>query len=269
MQPVAKLNIALRSITKTGYLVVEGFINCDGGPTTITLSRTLNIYDDSTTDNREHNAIVNIEGSNNETFPLYETGDGVYTSSPLQLNPDEKYRLNIKTQYGKEYASDYSNYRTTPEIDSLSWARDNNGVKIYINTHDDQTQPGYYYWKYEETWEIHSKYYSSLQYTYSPGNPIPTGVGYRNQDQSPDTALYRCWMDMPSSNVNIGSSEKLSRNLIYFPIMSIEPQSRKLSVLYSIKVDQYALSKDAYNYLKILKTNSEDIGSIFGPSLLN
>ncbi|HEU5052317.1 MAG TPA: hypothetical protein VFT78_04350, partial [Hanamia sp.] len=31
---------------KTGYLVVEGFINSDGGPTTITLSRTLRLYDD-------------------------------------------------------------------------------------------------------------------------------------------------------------------------------------------------------------------------------
>ena len=54
--------------------------------------------------------MVNIEGSNNETFPLYETGDGVYMSSPLQLNSNEKYRLRIKTQYGKEYVSDFSAY---------------------------------------------------------------------------------------------------------------------------------------------------------------
>jgi hypothetical protein len=248
---------------KTGYLVVEGFIN-GNGTTSISITRTIKLYD-TVRDVNEHSAIVSIEGQNNESFPLYETGGGVYTSSPLQLNSNEKYRLNIKTQDGKEYASDYSNYRTTPDIDSLSWTRDNSGVKIYINTHDDQNQPGYYYWKYEETWEINSTYYSSLQYAYSPGSPIPIGVGYRNQDQSPDIALYRCWLNLPSSNVNIGSSEKLSRNLIYFPIMSIEPQSRKLSVLYSIIVDQYALSKDAYDYLKILKTNSEEIGSITGP----
>jgi hypothetical protein len=250
---------------KTGYLVVEGLINSDGGPTTITLSRTLKIYDDSTRDNREHNAIVNIEGSNNETFPLYETGDGVYRSSPLLLNSSEKYRLRIKTQYGKEYASDFSGYRTTPVIDSLSWKRNSDGVKIYISTHDDQNQPGYYYWKYDETWEIHSTYYSSLQYIYPQGSVLPSGVGSRNKDQTPDTSLYRCWQDFPSSNVNIGSSEKLSRDLIYFPIMAIEPQSRKLSVLYSIKVFQYATSKEAYDYLKILKTNSENIGSITGP----
>ncbi len=250
---------------KTGYLVVEGFINSDGGPTTITLSRTLKIYDDSTRDSREHNAIVNIEGTNNETFPLYETGNGVYTSLPLQLDSNEKYRLKIKTQFGKEYESDYSNYRPTPGVDSLSWKRDNNGVKIYINTHDDKVQPGYYNWKYEETWEIHSTYYSTIQYLYNPGNPIPFGVGYRNQNQSADTALYKCWQHVISSNVNIGSSEKLTHNLIYFPIMLMEPESRKLSVLYSIKVFQNAISKENYNYFKILKTNSEQIGSITGP----
>src|SRR5665213_797683 len=251
--------------TKTGYLVVEGFINSGNGPTTITLSRTINVYDDSTIDSHEHNAIMIIECENTESYPLYETGDGVYTSSSLQLNSNEKYRLKIKTQYGKEYESDYSSYRTTPDIGSLSWTRDNNGVKIYINTHDDQVQPGYYYWKYEETWEIHSTYYSTIQYLYNPGSPLPYGVGYRNDNQTPDTSLYRCWQDVPSSNINIGSSEKLNRNVIYFPIMLIEPQSRKLSILYSIKVLQYGISKDAYTYLGILKSNSENIGSIIGP----
>ena len=121
----------------TGYLVVEGFINSDG-PTTITLSRTIKLYDDSTTDIYEHNALVSIEGQNNDTYPLYETGEGVYTSSSLNLNSNEKYRLKIKTQEGKEYASDFTSYQTTPDIDSLSWTRNNNGVNIFINTHDDQ-----------------------------------------------------------------------------------------------------------------------------------
>jgi hypothetical protein len=250
---------------KTGYLVVEGFINSDGGPTTITLSRTLKIYDDTTRDNREHNAIINIQGSDNESFPLHETGDGVYTSAPLQLDSNEKYRLYIKTQFGKEYQSDYSSYRTTPDIDSLSWKRDNNGVRVYISTHQDRVQPGYYFWKYDETWEIHSTYYSSLKYAYPPGSLIPYGVTGRNQSGLPDTTLYKCWIDAPVTNINIGSSEKLSRDNIYFPIMLIEPQSRKLSVLYSIKVFQYSISKERYNYLKILKTNSEEIGSITGP----
>jgi len=244
----------------TGYLVVEGFINSGREPTTITLSRTRSL--DSTAAAPEHNALVSIEGENSGSFPLYESGNGNYISSSLQLNPGEKYRLRIKTQMGEEYISDFSSYRVTPDIDSLSWKRDNNGVKIFINTHDDQIQPGYYYWKYEETWEFHSRYYNSLEWVYD-SHHIPIAVAYKNPDQSIDTSIYKCWKTVNSSNINVGSSEKLSRNDIYFQIMSIEPESEKLSVLYSLNVKQYAISNDAYLYLQKLKINTEEIGSIF------
>ena len=47
----------------TGYLVVEGFIN--SGPDQLRLHFVvpLKIYDDSSVDVREHNAMVNIEGA--------------------------------------------------------------------------------------------------------------------------------------------------------------------------------------------------------------
>lgn len=247
---------------QTGYLVVEGFINSDGGPTTITLSRTLKIYEDSVRNIFEHNALINIEGENNESFPLYESGDGVYSSSSIQLYPNEKYRLKIKTQDGKEYASDFSNYRTTPGIDSLSWQRSSDGVKIYINTHDDQNAQGYYNWKFEETWEFHSRYHSSLKWIYD-NNGVQIGVAFKYKDQSFDTSIYKCWKTVKSSNIITGSTEKLSRNQVFYQIRSIEPESEKLSVLYSLNVYQYALSKEAYAYLQKLKLNTEDIGSIF------
>lgn len=255
----------------TGYLVAEGFINSGTEPTTITLSRTIKVYDDSTTDVGEHSALVSIEGENNEGYPLYETGDGVYTSSSLQLNSNEKYRLQIKTQNGKEYASDFTSYRTTPDIDSLSWKRNSDGIKIYINTYDDQNSVGYYYWKYEETWEYHASYYSSLEFIIDKITKLPIGVKYIRPDKSIDSSLHICWKTVNSSNIILGSSEMLSRNLIYFQIMSIPSASEKLSVLYTINVKQYAISQEAYSYLQKLKKTTEEIGSIFAaqPSQLS
>ena len=62
-------------------------------------------------------------------FPLYENGNGVYVSpSSLNLNNNEKYRLQIKTQDNKEYVSDFATVKHTPEIDSITWKREN-GVK--------------------------------------------------------------------------------------------------------------------------------------------
>jgi hypothetical protein len=249
------------SSPNTGYLVVEGFINSGQDPTSITLTRTTKLYDTANII-YEHNAVVNIQGENQETFPLVENGNGVYISASLNLNNTEKYRLDIKTQDGKEYASDFTPVKSTPDIDSLNWLQENGGVNIYVNTHDPLNNTKYYFWKYEETWEFHSTYYSSIKYVFNQNN-IPVGVTYRNADQSPDTTIHKCWKTVNSTNINIGSSEKLAADVIHLPIVFIEPSSVELSVLYSVNVRQYALSHEAYLFYQKIKKNTESVGSLF------
>ncbi len=246
---------------ESGYIVVEGFISSGPDPTAITLTRSVKLYD-TINFKPEHNALVTIESENNEIFPLYETGDGVYTSGSLALNSAEKYHLHIATQDNKQYVSDFAAVKKTPDIDSVSWKRENGGVRIYINTHDPQNNTRYYHWKYEETWEFHSAYQNSIEYVYDQSH-VPIAVRFRFADQSVDTTIYKCWNTVNSTNINLGSSEKLSEDLIYLPLIYIDPASIKLSVLYSINVRQYALSHEAYLFLEKIKKNTENVGSIF------
>ncbi len=245
----------------TGYLVVEGFISSGAAPTSIKLSRTVRLVD-SVDVVAEHNARVTIEDDSNTAYPLTETGNGVYTSESLTLNNAEKYHLHILTQAGKEYISEPVSLKQTPDIDSVSWTRNDDGVTIHVSTHDDQSSTKYYKWDFTETWEFHSAYYSSLLYSYDQFL-TPSGVYYRNQDQSVDTTIYKCWNTVGSTTINLGSSEKLSENRIYLPLLRIEPAARKLSVLYSIDVRQYALSRDAYFFYQKIKKNTENVGTIF------
>ena len=247
----------------TGYLVVEGFINNGQGPTGITLTRTTKLYD-SVDIIYERNAQLSIEGENNESFPLYESINGTYLSSQLYLNSNKKYRLHIKTTDGKEYLSDFATVKSTPPIDSVSWKREN-GVQIYISTHDPQNNTRYYQWKYEETWEFHSAYKSELKYVLDPNTNSPIGIRDRNPDQTADTTIYKCWKTNNSTNIALGSSEKLTQDLIYLPLIYLEPGSAKLTVLYSINVRQYALSHEAYLFLQKIKKNTEQLGSLFDP----
>lgn len=248
----------------TGYLVVEGFINNGEDATTITLTRTTQLYD-SVRIIYETNADVSVESDNNQSFRLSETTGGVYTASQLFLDPNQKYRVHIKTKDNREYASDYTPVKTTPAIDSISWKRENDGVQLYINTHDASGDTKYYQWKYEETWEFYSSYLSSIEYLYeSPSGP-PVAVKYRYPDHTVDTSIFRCWNTVSSTNILLGSTEKLTQDVIYLPLVFIEPASEKLSVLYSINVKQYALSHDAYNFYQKMKKNTEQLGSIFDP----
>lgn len=244
----------------TGYLVVEGYISANG-PAEIHLSRTVPL--DSIKITSESLAKVMVQGrDNNSSYTLTESTKGVYSNNLLNLNSSQQYRLYVKTKDGKEYASDYVNVKFAPFIDSISWTRENNGVQLYANTHDPQSNTRYYRWETEETWEFHSRYYSVLTFSHDSRGNI-NGVQYRRPDHEPELTIYTCWQSENSTNILLGSSAKLSEDIMHQPLVFIPPASWKLSVLYSINVKQYALSKEEYEYLSKMKSNTEETGSIF------
>lgn len=249
---------------ETGYLVIEGVINSGPGETNIELSRTNKIT--SAEKQYERNAVVEVQGEDNSSIRLPENGVGVYTAS-LSLDRTKKYRLSIRTQAGKEYISEYVPVKITPAIDSISWDYTNEGLQLMFNTHDPQNDTRYYQWDYQETWEFHSAYKSFLKYVLSTrpnGEPYYTVGAIDPIRYSYDSTIYACWKNASSTNILIGSSAKLSSDVISkFPFLKIPKGDRKLSVLYSIYVRQFALTKQGYEFLEKMKKNTEQTGSIF------
>ena len=245
--------------TATGYLVVEGYISSGNGPSIITLTRTTKLRD-TVSVFYEQGAQVSIEGNTNESFPLTEGTDGHYISDTLYLKPMSKYRIRIVTQAGKEYLSDFSEVKHTPRIDSISWQVEHDGVQIYANTHDDQNNTKYYRWSYSEPWEFHSAFLQTVYYTFDP-----TGQAIGVAPSAPNAAIYKCWRTQNSTSIILGSSEKLTADRIHLPVRYIAPQADELTVLYYIRVKQFALSQDAYLFYQKLKKNTEELGTIFDP----
>ncbi len=240
----------------TNSLVVEG--NIDGAvPSVIKLSRTRMLTNgDTASRNFELGAKVTIEDVHQNSYPLYETTMGTYSSlNTLPLNTAYHYRLHIFTSNRKEYLSDLVPFKSTPAIDSIGWKIKDGGVQVYVNTDDPNNATRYYRWEFSETWEFHSLYYSFYQY-----NPVDSTVIPR------DIPIYTCWQTNNSSNILLGSSAKLSNDVIHeMPLAYIPPHDQKMSVLYSILVKQYALDLNGYNYWLAMKNNTENVGSIFDP----
>jgi len=246
---------------ETGYLVVEGVINNDGDTTDIKLSRTTNLGD--TGKRVETGAVVTIEGTDASIYRLGENFAGNYTINNIHLDNSIQYRINIQTSNNQQYRSDFVSVRSNPPIDSITWARENNGVQIYINTHDPQNNTRYYQWEFEETWEFNT-FFATLKFV---GNPA-SGVAYRDVT---DPKIYQCWQFDYSKTLLLGSSAKLSDDVIHLPLTFVPGKARKMSVLYSIRVKQYSWSKEGYEFLERMKKNTESVGSVFDaqPSELN
>jgi hypothetical protein len=91
-------------------------------------------------------------------------------------------------------------------------------------------------------------------------------VNYKDPvNPGPDTTIFKCWKSVSITSILIGSSEKLSQDVIsQQPTAStFRCASQQLGVLYSINVKQYALSEQAYRFLQQLKRNTEQLGTIF------
>ncbi len=248
------------------YLVVEGEINSGIDSTFIKLSRTVSIASKIST-NPELNAVVTVEGDQNTSYSLIETGNGNYACAGLNLDGTHKYRLNIKTANNEQYLSDYVPVLNAPPIDSVTYDTNTTllngpGVNIYVNTHDPANKVQYYRWDYQETWEFQTAFESIYK---SNGDTVLA------RDLVNDN-IYQCWRSDSSTNLVLGSSAKLSRSVIaHNPVAFVNSTSEKVTIEYSILVRQYALTADAYNFYAVLKKNTEQLGSIFDaqPSEVN
>lgn len=234
------------------YLVVEGVINSGADSTIITLSKTINI---ATKDSSafETNAQVTVENEGGTSYPLQEFKAGHYLAIALNLDKTKKYRLHIKTAASNEYASDYVAVRPTPPIDSITYRITDKGLQVNVNTHNPANSTRYYRWAYEEAWQFHAQ-----------RNSESIVKGTDIVPRKPEEQIYYCFAGDKSSNIVLGSTEKLQQDIIsQIPITIISPRSEKLQIKYSILLKQYAVTKEEYQFWENIKKNTEQLGSIF------
>ncbi|GAB3491288.1 DUF4249 domain-containing protein [Spirosoma knui] len=235
------------------YLVVDGFLNGGSGATVIKLSRTQNIQDFKKPA-PETKALVRVEGEGSGPYALTEGPNGTYTLESPALTVGRNYRVRIKTADGQEYLSDAVTVKKTPKIDSLSWSVQNDGLQVFVNTHDATNRTRYYRWEYEDTYEIQTPYQS-------PFELVDDSIVERKV-----TNINRCWQTQLSTNIIIGSTARLTQDVLQrSPILFIPGSSPKLWIKYSLMVKQYAQSPEGYAYWENLQKNTEQLGSLFDP----
>ncbi|RYF95019.1 MAG: DUF4249 domain-containing protein [Chitinophagaceae bacterium] len=236
----------------SSYLVIEGVLNTGPAPTEIKLTRTFKL-DDTARVQPERNAQVTVEGKDNTTRSLTMTGNGIYTSPDLQLVINHEYRLRIQTVNGKEYLSEYVAARKTPVIDSVGFRREEKGVRIYANAHDDANTTRYYRFEFDETWEQRTFYNSAYKYV--------NGVVLR---RTLADNVSTCWRDNKFTSVILWSTASLESDIVFrAPILFISNGDERLAVRYSVMVRQYALDKRGYEFYEQMRRNTETLGTVF------
>lgn len=234
-------------------LVVEGHLAI-GEESTFVLSRTGDLNDPQAR-KPEANVKMLVEDAGNTVVQASSDKNGVCSLPTQNLLPTKNYRLRMIRPNGKIYETDYLENKAAPEIDHVNFEVEGEGFKIHLSTHDPSNRTKFYSWKYVETWEIRSPIISYWELT---------RAGIVERDQSIN--MTRCWQGNASSSILLGSTERLSEDLLSrVPITFIPGTSIKLGYTYSILVSQFAMTREGYQYLEAMKKNTEEIGTIFDP----
>ena len=240
--------------TDLNHLVVNGFLNASEGTATVALTRTQPVKS-TEKGPAVTGALVYIENDMGTTYHLTEEMPGQYSGPVSTGDMDTQYRLVIKTSNAREYVSDYVVIVETPAIDSISYSITSNGVEFEANTHDPTNRSRHYRWKYVETYEYHSPFASNHMFT-------ATEI----VERPPDLAIDICWKTNASTGIMVGSNQHLKESITSRATVAFVPKgSIKLTVKYSLLVQQQALTTDEYNYWLNLARSTEQLGGLFDP----
>ena len=232
------------------YLVIDGNYIA-GEASQVKLSMTQNLNDDQETQVIA-GANVQLEDGEERSFEYIEISPGVYQLPATDIPLNTLVRLKVAWQ-GQQYLSQYVSILPTPEIDSVNFSIEDDGVQFYVNTNDPDNNTRYYRWRYSETWQLTSAFQSN--FIFEDGEVVN-----RTDD------IYTCWDSDESKEIYVGTSNNLEQDVIYlFPLHKVAANSQRLRIKYSVLVEQYALTREAHDYYKELKNNTENLGTLFDP----
>ena len=240
-------------------LVIEAFLTDGDDAFEVKLSRSIPI--DTSGFVPEPGAEVSLSDDSGENYQLEESEEpGVYFF-PGEINPQigKSYQIHVQTRNGNQYESSSVTMRETPEIDSISFRYEEKpteglkGLQIYANTHDPANATKYYRWEWDEAWTFRTPYNSYI--IWEDGQILDRKKG-----------VNVCWKFGRSTAIEIATTKNLSNDWVSeYPLNYVSTETDRLKMKYSIRVKQYALSEESYNYWLELQKATENLGTLFDP----
>jgi hypothetical protein len=242
-------------------LVIEATITNEVKNQVILLSRTFQTEDDGPPP--ERNASVNILATGT-SYAFEELEPGKYVSTiPFSAQSSIDYVLNITTSNGRSYSSSPTILSQSTQIDAVYAVRETNsnavnGMSIYVDSFDPKGNSKYYRYAYEETYKIIASRWVPEDLVLL--NELTCAVELRPTRPQDERVCYNTVASNTINQVSTNSltEDRVKRHLVRF----ISSEDFIISWRYTILVNQYIQSREAYAYFEALNNFASE-GSIF------
>jgi hypothetical protein len=244
-------------------LVVDALISDEKEEQRIIISESTSLIDYSL--HAVHNCQVVVSDKDGNEFTFTENADEAYYFGiiPFEfLVPGNAFKICIKTANGKLYESEFETMTACPEVDSVYYefmldgkARNSSkksvGLQFYVDVKAQEGDSQYYRWKLEETYEYHATWPIELYWegklVYVPGK---------------DYSLFTCYKTEEIKELFAATTKNVANGALKYPLMFVDNSTQKLYWRYSLLLKQYSLTKEAYDYWRLLMINSQESGGL-------
>ena len=251
---------------KEGLLVINAHITDEPGIQTIEISRSS--HPEAPKFNPELNCFVLLlreDGESREFSDSYPPG--IYTAELDTdfLSPGMLFHVQVVTQNGNEYHSDFDEIRPVPAIDSIYYKVEDKtysgeedpvpGIRFYVDfTYGDEAYE-YIRWELTETYEFHNPNMEAFIYTNRwTVRPLP-------EEDNPKvcyiTSALPAIHSLSTKDLSFGSFSKA------FDFVPNDQLEQKLIFKYSLLVRQYSTGPEGFHYWNEIGMNLQGQGSMF------
>jgi len=202
--------------------------------------------------------VTNQEGY---SIQYMHDGDGIYAAYIPDdfLEVGDVASLVVISPEGYEYQSSFDTILSCPELDTVYWELgiqetpdpefSRPGIQFYLDMTGKTTDSRNVIWRVQETWEYWASLFGThIMHGWGPPEPFRTN------------SIFKCWKSYPLDQVYTGTTRNLSQNsLLRVPLNFVSNETDRLSVTYSLYVQQQSVTGDAFDYWK--RMNEQTIGA--------
>lgn len=209
--------------------------------------------------------LVTVSDNKGNSYTFDDLSNGKYTRrfEKGTLTNGIILRLKVLTPDGEVIESDAETMPSCPPIDSVYWVAVNEpaliegqmktGARFYVDLNGKQTDSRYYRWEAIETYEYHT--------------PLPLEWYYNgtvHHIYPPDSSKMVCWQTGVVNQFFSLSTANLKENRFpLFPLHFVDNTTQRLAWGYSLLVNQYAITENAFNFMDKVRLNSNNTGGLY------
>ncbi len=266
--------------------VVDGMISDGPGPYTVNVSKSLSLDASSPTPSPVENAKIKLYDDEGNSEDLTETTPGVYmTGGIIQGKVGHAYHIRVETSNGTVFESEPDRINPVGEVDTIRYQFEARTVqKSYgeveadvfnILVDADAGDANLVRWRFTGTYKVltHPELHSIFLQVSSYIDPLPCSgyvvepaLGGGKIVKVSECTCCTCWVNQFESVPQVSDGQFISGNQYRnVKVGEVPINSATFSDKYRVEVEQMSLSKNSFEFFRLIRAQKEGASSLFQP----